>query len=61
MIIRLPEPLPDGAEKEMYVTDEGQTWGWECDKCDQHHSEDDPLAEGDLLICENCGERYRCE
>ena len=45
---------------EMAVTDGGDTWDWECGRCDHENNEDGPLGSGDELTCEFCGEKYRC-
>lgn len=42
------------------VTDEGVNgWGWECPYCWKSMIEEDPVAEGDILVCEGCGKEYR--
>lgn len=46
---------------EMDVSDGGETWDWECGKCNFEHQEDDSLAVDDMLICDKCGAKYRCE
>ncbi|WP_155321209.1 hypothetical protein [Desulfosarcina ovata] len=59
MIKRYPEPISNGALPDMDVTDGGETWDWECG-CGHPHRDDDPLGEGDMLICDRCGKKYRC-
>jgi len=44
---------------EMDVTDEGTTWDWKCDLCGKVHKEDGDLAADDMLICDECGLKYR--
>lgn len=42
------------------VVDKGpQGWGWACEYCRHEMVEDDPLADGDILICDKCGRWYQ--
>ena len=40
---------------EMEAADE-----WECGQCGHQNIEDDPVIEGDMLICDSCQKEYRC-
>ena len=43
---------------EMIVINSGGTWDWECSDCGCQHREIGELAAGDMLVCEQCRERY---
>jgi len=43
---------------EMIVINSGDTWGWECSGCGCQHRENGEPAAGDMLVCEQCRERY---
>lgn len=60
MIRRYPEPITESALSVMEVNDGGETWDWECEECWHPHREEGPLGEGDEMVCEKCGKKYRC-
>ena len=35
-------------------------WAWACPACGLEMIQEDPLAEGDILICDRCKQEFRC-
>jgi hypothetical protein len=45
----------------VVVVDADDHWTWECPGCLKEVNEEDPLEEGDIVVCEKCGKEYRVD